>query len=155
MSIKSKQVRRTGMWIAALTMGLAACGDSTGPSLEVIEDVVFHESVGVDLGEMIEATSGLYYQDLVEGDGEVLVSGANSVVEYLVRFRTGEFVGSDESFAFTVGDPGLWDGFNLGVVGMRVGGERKIVLPPNLVNDSRFPGRILIFDIELLEIVQP
>ena len=155
MNDKSKRLRRTGAWTAVLALALAACGDSTGPSIEVVEEVVFHQSLGVDLGDMIQAPSGLYYQDLVEGDGEELVSGADAVVEYLVRFRTGEFVGSDESFEFTVGDPGLWDGFNLGVVGMRVGGERKLVLPPDLVNDSRFPGRILIFDIELLEIVEP
>ena len=155
MSNKSKRVRRTGAFVVALTMGLAGCGDSTGPSIEVIEDVVFHESLGVNLGAMTQAPSGLYYQDLVEGEGEALASGDDAVVDYLVRFRTGEFVGSDDSYAFTVGSPDLWDGFNLGVVGMRVGGERKIVLPPDLVNDSRFPGRILIFDIELLEIVEP
>jgi peptidylprolyl isomerase len=155
MSIESKWRRRVGMWAAPLILALGACGDSTGPSIEVIEEISFHESVGVDLSAMTEAPSGLYYQDLVPGDGAELTSGADAVVEYLVRFRTGEVVGSSPSFEFTVGDPGLWDGFNLGVVGMRVGGQRKLVLPPALVNDSRFPGRVLIFDIDLLEIVAP
>lgn len=138
---------------AALVLG--ACSDSTGPTIEVIEDVVFQESLGVDLDEMTRTSSGLYYQDLVVGEGAEAVVGAEVSVAYVVRFRTGEFVDSSEDFPFVVGDENLYEGFNEGVVGMRVGGQRKVVLPPDLVNDPRIPGRILVFDIELLSVTGP
>ena len=141
----------------ALALTVAGCG-STEPIVEVVEDVVFHESLGVDLDAMTRTASGLYYLDVVEGDGTEAVSGSDVAVEYLVRLRTGAFVDSNEGrdpFEFTIDAGGVYQGFNEGVRGMRVGGERKLVLPPDLVNDPSLAGRILVFDVELLDVLEP
>lgn len=60
---------------------------------------------------------------------------------------------------FTVGTPNLIAGFNQGVVGMRVGGLRRVVMPPNVAygsqgsSDGTIPGNAtLIFEIELLSV---
>jgi hypothetical protein len=161
MMSKSERARRASLFAVALAVGLSACGDSTGPTIEVIEDVVFHESLGVDLDAMTRTSSGLYYENLVVGDGAEAVSGSEVAVEYLVRLRTGAFVDSNEGgapFTFAIDGGGVYEGFNEGVRGMRVGGKRKLVVPPDLVNaatSSGLYGRILVFDVELLEIVEP
>lgn len=155
--MKRHSARAVGAAVLSFVLVAAGCG-STEPVVEVVEDVVFHESLGVDLGEMTRTSSGLYYVDLVEGDGAEAVSGADVAVDYRVRLRTGAFVDSSEGrgpFEFTIDAGGVYAGFNEGVRGMRVGGERKLVLPPALVNDPSLAGLILVFDVELVEVVAP
>lgn len=142
-----------GVALGVALMGAAACSETTTPlEYERIEDVVFHESLDVDLADMTRTESGLYYQDLAVGDGATAEAGAEVRVSYLLRFRSGETVEAGE-FPFTVDAGGVIPGFNEGVRGMRVGGERKLVIPPALAYGTRGPQGILIFDVELLEVV--
>jgi FKBP-type peptidyl-prolyl cis-trans isomerase FkpA len=157
-----KRIRRGALRASACAMvvALAAAGcGSDSPTeplpFEQIDEVEFHESLGVDLTAMTVTESGLYYQDLVVGDGAEAESGSEATVEYLVRLRNGAGLDSTTvrgPLTFTVGDPGYYAGFNEGVLGMRVGGERKLVVPPQLADGVRGPGGILIFDIELTEV---
>jgi FK506-binding nuclear protein len=60
-------------------------------------------------------------------------------------------------FTFTVGKGEVIKGWDIGVVGMQVGGERRITIPANLAYGSRsmpgIPGNsTLVFDVKLLEI---
>ena len=62
-------------------------------------------------------------------------------------------------FQFTLGAGQVIDGWDQGLVGMRVGGLRRLVIPPSLAyGPSRFgpipPNATLLFEIELLEVVQ-
>lgn len=134
---------------AALVLG--ACSDSTGPVFERIETALFHESLNVDLDAMTRTESGLYYQDLVVGDGALAEPGSEVTVAYLLRYRSGATVESGE-FTFEIDAGESIAGFNEGVRGMRVGGERKLVVPPELAYARRGPEGILIFDIELLSV---
>ena len=65
---------------------------------------------------------------------------------------------SSTSFAFTLGVGGVIRGWDTGVVGMRVGGQRRLTIPPELAYGSAghppaIPGgATLVFDIELLSV---
>lgn len=153
-----KGALRASACVLAVALVAAGCGsDSPTEPLpfEEIDEVEFHESLNVDLSAMTVTESGLYYQDLVLGDGELAESGSEVSVHYRLRLRSGEQVESSFEGApitFTIDQSNIIDGFNEGVRGMRVGGERKLILPPQLAYGVRGPEGILIFDIELMEI---
>ncbi|MEX2467708.1 MAG: FKBP-type peptidyl-prolyl cis-trans isomerase [Gemmatimonadota bacterium] len=157
MKTMSKRALRASLSVGAVALAATACGDSSTAPLgfEVIEDVEFHESLDVDLSEMTKAASGLYYQNLVVGEGEIAAAGSDVAVHYLLRLRNGQqvetTVGGDP-ITFIVDQDGIIPGFSEGVRGMRVGGERKLVIPPQLAYGTRGPEGILIFDIELVSV---
>ena len=62
-----------------------------------------------------------------------------------------------EPLAFTLGAGQVISGFDQGVTGMRVGGQRRLIIPPNLGfgtagSDPVPPNATLVFDIELLDV---
>jgi FKBP-type peptidyl-prolyl cis-trans isomerase FkpA len=143
-----------------LALGLAACGDSTDP----LTNDDFAPELGVDLDAMTQTASGLYYQDLEIGDGAEAVTGSDATVHYEGFLATGNKFDSsrdrDEPFTFAVGIGRVIPGFDEGVSGMRVGGLRKLVVPPELAYGESGAGTVippnatLVFDIELLEVAQ-
>jgi FKBP-type peptidyl-prolyl cis-trans isomerase FkpA len=143
-----------------LALGLAACGDSTDP----LTNDDFAPELGVDLDAMTQTASGLYYQDLEIGDGAEAVTGSDATVHYEGFLATGNKFDSsrdrDEPFTFAVGIGRVIPGFDEGVSGMRVGGLRKLVIPPELAYGESGAGTVippnatLVFDIELLEVAQ-
>jgi FKBP-type peptidyl-prolyl cis-trans isomerase FkpA len=110
-----------GIALGAL-LAIGACADSTGPVFERIETALFHESLNVDLEAMTRTESGLYYQDLVEGDGALAEPGSQVTVAYLGRYRSGATFDSGE-IPFEIDAGQVIAGFNEGVRGMRVGGS--------------------------------
>jgi FKBP-type peptidyl-prolyl cis-trans isomerase len=142
-----------------VAVAAAACSESTEPAqFEVIEEVEFHVSLGVDLQAMTRTASGMYYQDLVVGDGALAEPGSEVSVYYVGRYRSGETFDSNvgrTALTFVVDEGGIIDGFNEGVRGMRVGGQRKIVIPPELAYGTPGPRGIMIFDIELADVQAP
>jgi FKBP-type peptidyl-prolyl cis-trans isomerase len=103
---------------------------------------------------------GLEIHDLRVGTGEELRAGGTAVVHYVGTLRDGtEFDSSRRrGRPFTSRIPGrLIPGWNEGLLGMRVGGLRRLVIPPSLgYGDKAAPkipaGSTLIFEIELLEV---
>jgi FKBP-type peptidyl-prolyl cis-trans isomerase len=138
-----------------LLAGVACWGsDATGPKDPTELD--FDPALGVNLDLMTKTSSGLYWQDLVVGDGDEAVAGGFVTVHY-----TG-WLPSGARFDTSVGgDPIRFDldavipGWAEGVPGMKVGGKRKLVIPPHLGYGPSGKGPIppnatLVFDIELL-----
>ena len=96
------------------------------------------------------------------GSGAVATTGNRVTVAYTGwLYDTGRAEGkgsqfdSSTSFGFTIGAGQVIAGWDQGVPGMRVGGQRRLVLPPNLAYGSRSPGAgippnaTLVFDITL------
>lgn len=103
----------------------------------------------------------LPYEDLIVGDGLRAIWGATATVKYVGKLTSGLIV-DEGKIDFKLGDPNVIKGFNLGVGGgekvdaMRVGGKRKIVVPPELGygangNGNIPPNATLTFEIELLK----
>jgi len=138
----------------ALLLVASACSDSTGP--KDITELDFDPSLGVDLSQMTETPSGLYYQDLVVGTGAEAQPGDSVTVHYTLWLHDGTLmqtsVGADP-IRFSLDE--VIAGWSEGVPGMRVGGKRKLVIPPELGYGKKrrydIPGNsTLVFDIDLL-----
>ena len=143
--------------VAGMALFVACGGDGVSePEYQVIEDVDFASSLGVDLSQMTVTESGLYYQDVVEGTGDPATAQDSVQVAYTGYLTSGATFDSG-TFPFTLGSGQVIPGFDEGVTGMKVGGERRIIIPPALgygaaSNGSIPGGSILIFDLELLSI---
>jgi peptidylprolyl isomerase len=153
-----RKTAHIGLALAVGSMLLAAC-DSDGPAqpdFQVIEEVTFAPSLGIDLTAMTKTASGLYYQDLAEGTGDASTAGNTVEVAYTGYLNSGATFDSG-SFSFVLASGQVVPGFDEGVTGMKVGGERRIIIPPQLgygaaAVGSIPAGSILIFDVELLSI---
>lgn len=105
--------------------------------------------------------SGLMVEDLVVGSGEEAISGSTVTVNYVGTLTNHvEFDSSysrNEPFSFVLGSGEVIQGWDEGVIGMKVGGKRKLTIPPELGYGDRPNGVIpgnstLIFEIELLSV---
>ena len=113
-------------------------------------------------GEFITTASGLQYQDTVVGTGDEAISGSRVQVHYTGRLEDGtQFDTSRDSgqpFEFTLGSGGVIQGWDEGIAGMREGGQRTLIIPPELgYGEGGFPPVIppnatLIFDVELVNV---
>ncbi len=104
-----------------------------------------------------------FFGDLKVGDGEEAVSGKTIVVDYRGWLTDGRIF--DESyqtgkhFEFVLGKQQVITGWEEGIAGMKVGGKRRIIVPPSVGYGAKAVGPIpanslLVFDVELLD-VQP
>jgi len=141
---------------AVLTIGLAACNsDPTEVQLQVIEEVTFAASLGVDLAAMTKLPEGMYIQDRVMGSGPGLAAGDTAWVYYELYLHTGTPISSDLfRFEFRRTPPAVIQGWDIGLEGMMAGGARLLVIPPELAYGSRAvgsipAGSILVFEVEL------
>ena len=158
----------------AVALALVGCGvappvEPPPPAPVVTDDVseppppaaADPEPPAADEAELRVTDSGLGIVDLTEGEGEEAVVGAKIAVHYVGKLEDGRVFDSsrerDRPFRFVVGDEMVIAGWNEGVVGMKIGGVRRLVVPPHLAYGERghgvIPGgAILEFEIELLEV---
>ena len=110
-------------------------------------------TLDIDIDAMTKLPSGLLYQDLEAGEGDIADAGSTAQVGYSGHFTSGEMFDSG-SFSFTVGAGQVVAGFDEGVSGMKVGGRRQLVIPSVLGYGDQDMGPIpggstLVFVIEL------
>jgi peptidylprolyl isomerase len=107
--------------------------------------------------------SELEITDMLAGEGAQAAPGHTAVVHYVgVAYSSGEEFDASwnrgEPFAFGLGGGQVIAGWDQGVVGMKVGGRRRLVIPPHLGYGDRgagsaiAPGETLIFVVDLLEV---
>jgi len=118
---------------------------------------------------MQTASASLEASELHPGTGPAIAAGQTAVVQYTgwlyaagapdhkgQKFDSSRDHG--EPFEFRVGAGDVIPGWDQGVAGMQVGGERRLVIPPELGYGSRGaggvipPGATLVFDVELVAI---
>jgi FKBP-type peptidyl-prolyl cis-trans isomerase len=113
--------------------------------------------------ELTTTKSGLKYKDLAVGQGEEAGSGEVAVVHYTGWLVDGTKFDSSldrgQPFEFPVGGGRVIKGWDEGVAGMKVGGKRRLVIPPLLGYGAAGtpggpipPSATLIFEVELLEV---
>jgi FKBP-type peptidyl-prolyl cis-trans isomerase FkpA len=105
--------------------------------------------------------SGLRYKDVKVGTGTEAKAGDTVTVHYIGRLEDGRTFASsvdrDEPFSFRLGAGKVIKGWDEGVAGMKEGGKRKLIIPPELGYGARGagtipPNAVLIFDVELLKV---
>jgi|SRR3989344_4105507 len=122
-----------------------------------------------DLGEIgtsgpTRYDNGLIVQDLVVGNGKVAENGDTLDAHYVGTLEDGTKFDSSydrgQPLQFVLGAGQLIKGWELGLVGMKEGGKRKLIIPPELGYGSRgipnmiSPNATLIFEIELVEVTK-
>lgn len=104
---------------------------------------------------------GLVIQDLVIGNGNEVKSGDTVTVNYVGTLQSGEKFDSsyDRNTPFTteIGVGAVIKGWDEGIVGMKTGGKRKLIIPPDLGYGASGVGGIppnstLVFEVELISI---
>lgn len=113
-------------------------------------------------GKPTSTPSGLQYWDIVVGTGATAVAGKPVKVHYTGWLTDGKKFDSSldrgQPFEFPLGAGRVIKGWDEGVAGMKVGGKRKLTIPPELGYGSRGAGKVippnstLLFEVELLAV---
>jgi len=112
--------------------------------------------------KVVTTKSGLKYQDVKVGDGDTAKAGDTVEVHYTGWLKDGKKFDSSvdrkQPFSFKLGAGKVIKGWDEGVAGMKVGGKRKLIIPPELgygkdgAGDVIPPDAELTFDVELLKV---
>ncbi|BBN14502.1 hypothetical protein MPTK1_6g12290 [Marchantia polymorpha subsp. ruderalis] len=124
----------------------------------------------IPASEFTTLPSGLKYYDIKVGSGATAVKGARVAIHYVAKWKGITFKTSRQGLGVTGGSPYGFDvgasdygivlkGLDLGVEGMRVGGQRMLILPPELAYGDKGvqeipPNATIEFNVELLSIKQ-
>ncbi len=114
---------------------------------------------------MTKTASGLQYSDITEGTGPQPTKGQNCSVHYtgwlwengVKGKKFDSSVDRGQPFKFAVGQGQVIRGWDEGVLGMKIGGKRELLIPPDLAYGTRGaggvipPGATLLFEVELLD----
>ncbi|MCG1018173.1 MULTISPECIES: FKBP-type peptidyl-prolyl cis-trans isomerase [Burkholderiaceae] len=110
----------------------------------------------------VTTVSGLQYDDLIEGTGTQVQAGQTVNVHYTGWLTDGQKFDSskdrNQPFSFALGAGMVIQGWDEGVQGMRVGGVRRLTIPPRLGYGARGAGGVippnatLVFEVELLSV---
>ena len=140
--------------LAILLLALGACGEEPAPATQ--EDETSAASGDCEEGT-VTTESGLRYEDIECGDGEEAGRGDTVSVKYRGTLEDGKEFDAG-TFPFQIGAGMVIPGWEEGIAGMKVGGKRKLTIPPDLAYGAQGsppvipPNATLIFDVELMEI---
>ncbi len=156
----SSRAARAFITVALMT-GVAACSSVSSNITDPIADDFFDPSLGIDFSLMNLSPSGLFWQDLNLGTGTEAVLGALATVQLSGWLPDGTlFDQSTLELLLLSGEiiPGLLEG----ILGMKEGGSRKLVIPPGLAwgsagNDTLGvpPNSAVVFDVVLETVTLP
>ena len=109
--------------------------------------------------QYITLAKGVRYQDITIGKGHIIQDRKKTHVSYTLRSKshtTGKILDSTGNFAFRFGKSEVIKGWDIGLLGMKVGGIRRLVVPPEAGygynKDVGAGGGDLYFQIELLHV---
>jgi peptidylprolyl isomerase len=166
--------RTTGLiLLVCIALALAGCGggndsSSAGSTSANAANTEATGAASTDAGgkltkPKVEVPSGpaptkLVSEDIVKGTGAVVKKGGDITVDYVaVDYKTGKELDSSwargEPYSGTLGPGRTLQGWKLGIPGMRVGGRRELILPPDLAYEGEnvaFANSTLVYVIDLL-----
>jgi peptidylprolyl isomerase len=138
----------------------AGTGGTPGAAPE-ISRTTFAPSLGVDLTAMRQTPRRVWIRDLRIGTGAQVGAGAQVAIHYVGALPDGKQFDAngpaEQPFVFRINAGEVVPGFDEGVLGMRVGGRRQVIIPPALgygaQGNGPVPGNaILVFTIDLVRV---
>ncbi len=162
----------TGSGPSATTTTVAAAGGTSttapaGTAIAPIPTADLSPAGTAGTAPTVKVPSGtpptsLQSADLITGTGTAAAAGDNVTVQYvLATYSSGKVIQSSwtsQPFSFTLGAGQVIPGWDKGVVGMKVGGRRELIIPPSLGYGAQSPGPgiaandTLVFVIDLLKV---
>jgi peptidylprolyl isomerase len=141
------------------TSGDSAGGEANSASTDLSKKPKITVPDGPPPKELVE-------NEIVEGDGEEVINGSKVTVQYVgAGYKTGEEFDASwdrgEPFTFAIGDREVIEGWDQGLRGMKEGGRRELIIPPDLAYGATgappaiAPNETLIFIVDLEKVVQP
>lgn len=167
--------RRLRRWPALTALSISACASPTPcPPIDASDGrglgvpagsvdprgVEFAPELDVNLDRSSVLLEGLYCLDEAAGRGEEAAPGATLTVHYTGYMADGTIFDTSQErdpLDVLLGAGQVIPGWELGLVGIRVGGRRKLVIPPHLAYGNQGaggvipPSAVLVFDVELVE----
>jgi FKBP-type peptidyl-prolyl cis-trans isomerase FkpA len=129
--------------VALIPLAFAAClGDAATNNypLVPIESTTFASSLNIDLAASTKTASGLYYRDITVGTGKTIVAGDTVNVKYSGALANGSIFDSG-TYKTTI--PGsVIQGWNEGLLGVKIGGVRQLIIPSSLGYGANGSGPI-------------
>ena len=153
--------------VALLPIAFAACLEGTTPTNPFpnvpIEEITFAAGLEVNLAQSTKTESGLYFRDITLGTGATATGTSTISVYYSAYFPNGqkfdEIISPSQPLVRTLGatPPQLIEGWEEGIVGMKVDGERQLIVPPELAYGSQGylqvpPNAVLVFNVKLINV---
>ncbi len=148
-----------------LALAVAGCGSSSSDSSSTTSETTAAANktkpeVTVPKGA---PPKKLVVKEIEKGSGEEAVAGDEVTVQYVgVDYKNGEEFDSSwsrsEPYTFPLGEGQVIPGWDQGVAGMKVGGRRELIIPPELAYGKTGqppaigPNETLVFVIDLLEV---
>lgn len=162
--------RALAMLTLVLAATLSACGEdpvSTAlPPEARIDTTTFAPSLGINLADFTVTESGLYWKDLLVGTGDQAAAAGDTVTVHYIGWLPNGTVfdqsspdappfGTPPSALLIIGAGSVIAGWDEGLVGMKVGGHRMLIVPPSLgygyAPNGRIPANsVLVFRIDLV-----
>lgn len=142
--------------VFALSLLFSACSADSLPTGPDIASATFATALGVNIPASTKTATGLYYRDIAAGSGATVVSGQNLVVRYTGWLINGtQFDANQVGYTFKIGTGAVITGWDQGIVGMKVGGTRQLIIPPALAYgataNGSIPGySILVFNVTVI-----
>jgi len=156
---------RTWMILLALAFALMSCrkegviAEPATPPVKKAEPATVEAPVAPKEG-LVKTETGLQYEEIVVGEGATPQAGQRVKVHYTGWLTNGtkfdSSVDRGQPFQFTLGRGQVIKGWDEGLSTMKVGGKRKLTIPPELGYGARGAGGVippnstLVFDVELL-----
>ena len=160
MNVHTRRALLAGTVAMVATLGgcqVNSLDNATGPT---VDELAFAPSLGIDLANFQETSSGLLFYDEVVGEGAPVVPGNRVFLAFTGWLPNGTQFDDSAGVEFQIGVGGLIFGFDEGVTNMKAGGIRWIIIPPELgysnspPNGSAIPvNSFLVFKMELIEIL--
>ncbi len=161
-------IRLLGTLILVAFIGVAACSDGDSGDNNQPDDLGGPTMTGEDgvpqvEGEATTTASGLQIIDVQVGEGDAVQQGERVSVHYTGYLEDGTVFDSSVERGQPIEFPltGVIQGWQEGIPGMQVGGQRRLIIPPELAYGANPPGgsgippnATLIFDVELLALVR-
>ena len=145
--------------LLSIVVPVAAPAQSGRAAKVSLDTVTFGATLEVDLTASERVENGLYYRDLIVGEGSQARRGAQVTVRYAGALADGRvFTQPMEAPAtFKLGAGTVIAGWEKGVPGMRVGGLRQLIIAPALGYGAEKtglipPNSVLVFEVELLSV---